>query len=62
MSVKVEPLTYSIAECAAALRVSRRTVSNAIHNGQLPAVRIGGRVLISRAVLAEMFAPPEVAA
>jgi excisionase family DNA binding protein len=58
---KVEPLTYSIAECAAVLKVSRRTVSNAIHNGQLPAVRIGGRVLISRAVVAAMFAP-EVAA
>jgi len=61
MSV-VEPLTYSIAEAAAVLSVSRRTVSNAIRDGQIPAVRIGGRVLISRAVLAAMFAPVGAAA
>jgi excisionase family DNA binding protein len=38
----------TIAQAAAILGVDTRTVSRAIHNGELPALRLGRRLLIPR--------------
>ena len=38
----------TIAQAAAVLGVDVRTVSRAIHNGELPALRLGRRLLIPR--------------
>lgn len=47
-----EPLTYTVTECAAVLNVSRRTVYELIHKEGFPTLKIGGRRLISRELLA----------
>jgi len=41
----------TIAQAAAILGVDARTVSRAIHNGELPALRLGRRLLIPRVPL-----------
>ena len=46
-------LTLSIAEAARALGVSRPTMYQIINRKDFPAFRLGGRVLISRELLAE---------
>lgn len=46
MNADVRPLVYSIAEASQALRVNRITIARLIRDGELPAVRLGARVLI----------------
>lgn len=46
-------LTYSVTEAAEALGVSRHTMYNLIHSEGFPTLRVGGRRLISRALLAD---------
>ena len=45
-------LTYSVTEAAEALGVSRRTMYNLLHSEGFPTLRVGGRRLISRELLA----------
>ncbi len=45
-------LTYNVTEAAEALGVSRRTMYNLIHSQGFPTLRVGGRRLISRELLA----------
>ncbi|MGI8753587.1 MAG: helix-turn-helix domain-containing protein [Acidimicrobiales bacterium] len=49
----VEDLTYTLPEAAKALKVGRNAVSTLIANGDLPSLRIGRRVLVSRKALEE---------
>ena len=46
-------LTYSVTEAAQALGVSRRTMYEVIHQEGFPTLKVGGRRLISRELLAE---------
>lgn len=46
-------LTYNVTEAAEALGVSRRTVYDMMHREDFPTLKIGGRRLISRELLAE---------
>lgn len=46
-------LTYNVNEAAAALGVSRRTMYELINQKNFPTLKIGGRRLISRELLAE---------
>ena len=45
-------LAMSVAEAAKALGVSRPTIYQLIHRADFPAFKVGGRVLISRELLA----------
>ncbi|MGE3811689.1 MAG: helix-turn-helix domain-containing protein [Candidatus Nanopelagicales bacterium] len=54
-------LSYSPAEAAAVLGVGRSTVYVLIRAGDLPALKIGGRTLITRAALEELLARAEPA-
>ncbi len=45
-------LTYSVTEAAEALGVSRRTMYDLLHKKGFPTLKIGGRRLISRELLA----------
>lgn len=46
MSTHVQPLAYTIRECAEALRISERTVRRAIAAGKLRSLRIGRLVRV----------------
>ena len=46
-------LTYSVTEAAQALGVSRRTMYDLINREDFPTLKVGGRRLISRELLAE---------
>src|SRR5205823_6971883 len=56
----VERMTYTIVEAARLLGVGKTTLYEAVRLGEVPAVRIRGRMLIARPVLAELlgFDPP----
>ena len=45
-------LTYSVTEAAQALGVSRRTMYDLLHKEGFPTLKVGGRRLISRELLA----------
>ena len=53
-----EPLTYSVEEAAKVLGVGRASTYELIHTGQLPHIRIGRRMLISRTALRELLGLP----
>ncbi len=44
----MEALTYTISEACSLLRISRNTAYTLAAQGQLPVVRLGRRVLVSR--------------
>lgn len=46
-------LTYTVAEAAQALGISRPTMYNLIHQEGFPTLKVGSRRLISRELLAE---------
>lgn len=46
-------LTYSVTEAAEALGISRRTMYELINREDFPTLKVGGRRLISKALLAE---------
>lgn len=48
-----ERLTYSVTEAAQALGVFRRTMYDLINREDFPTLKVGGRRLISRELLAE---------
>lgn len=52
-AVTVAELTYSVTEAAEALGVSRRTMYDLINREDFPTLKVGGRRLISRELLAE---------
>jgi excisionase family DNA binding protein len=54
--VITQPLTLTVDEAAALLGVSRNTAYGAVHAGELPAVRIGRRLLVPRKALEELLA------
>ena len=47
--------TFSVTEAAAILGVSRDTVYQCVSTGEIPALRLGRRLLIPRAALARML-------
>jgi excisionase family DNA binding protein len=49
-------LTYSVEEAAQALSLGRNTVYEAVRCGQIPAIRVGRRVLIPAAALERWLA------
>jgi len=55
-----EILVYNVAEAANLLDLSKGSVYEAIHNGQLPSIRIGRRILIPRIALDKMLSEVQV--
>lgn len=49
------PVTLTVEEAARVLRIGRNSAYEAIARGDLPSVRIGGRVLIPSARLLALF-------
>jgi excisionase family DNA binding protein len=49
-------LVLTVAEAAAALRIGRNQAYAAVRRGQIPAVRIGRRLLVPRRAIEELVA------
>jgi excisionase family DNA binding protein len=56
----MERMTYTVVEAARLLGVGKTTLYEAVRLGEVPAIRVRGRMLIARPVLAELlgFEPP----
>jgi len=54
------PATYTVAEVAELLGVHVQTVRAAIAHGELPAIALGRRRLVSRAVVERLLAGEDV--
>jgi excisionase family DNA binding protein len=50
-----QPLVYRVEEVAELLGCGRSTVYDAIHRGEIPALRLGRRVLVSKVALEELL-------
>ena len=53
------PLTYTIAEAAALLGISVTTAYECAHRGQLPVLRFGRRLVVSRRTIDELVGASE---
>ena len=60
MNTLVQPIAYSIRDCAAALQVSERTIRRAINAGKLQAIRIGRIVRVSSESLRQFVEAAEI--
>jgi len=50
-----EPVVFTVEEAAELLRISRGSAYEAVRTGQIPSVRIGRRIIISRQLLLEQI-------
>ena len=55
---EVQPLTLTVSEAAKVLGISRTTAYECVRTGQLPAVRLGRRLVIPRAAITALLAGP----
>jgi excisionase family DNA binding protein len=55
MMQKLSPLTYQIEEAAALLGIGRSRCYEAARTGEIPAIRIGRRLLVPRAALERLL-------
>lgn len=53
---EAEPLTYTVAEAARLIGVSRRFAYEMAGTGELPSVRLGHKVMVPRAALERFLA------
>jgi len=51
-----------MAEAAKALGIGKTLAYSAIERGEIPSIRIGGRVLVPRVALARLLGEPDTAA
>ena len=58
----LQRLTYTVAEVAQLLGVSRSTAYDCIRRGEIPALVLGRRVVVSAAVLNALLSDPEAKA
>jgi excisionase family DNA binding protein len=54
----MERRTYTVAEAAIVLGISRTSAYERVHAGELPALRLGRRIVIARHALEELLGAP----
>ncbi len=50
-----QPLTTSVEKTAKILGISRASAYKAVRRGEIPSIRIGGRLLVPRSALARLL-------
>jgi excisionase family DNA binding protein len=55
MTSDVQRQTYTVAEVAKILGIGRNTAYEVCRNGEIPTIRLGGRILIPCAALHELL-------
>jgi excisionase family DNA binding protein len=58
--VDVERETYSVLEAARVLGISRSGAYGAVYRGEIPALRIGQRIVVPRKALRELLEHPSM--
>jgi excisionase family DNA binding protein len=53
----VPKLTFTVTEAALLLGISRTTAYECVHRGQLPALFLGRRIVVTRAALEHLLGP-----
>ena len=53
---RTPPATYTVTEVAVVLRIGRNSAYEAIKRGDLPALRVGKRLLVPRVALERLLA------
>jgi excisionase family DNA binding protein len=56
MSEQVQRRTYTVEEVATILGIGRNTAYEVCRNGEIPTIRVGGRILIPRDAIEELLA------
>ena len=51
----MEKHTFTISETAAMLGVAKNTVYRAVRRGEIPIIRLGGRLLVARTVMSRLL-------
>ena len=54
----MDRLTWTVGEVAILLGISRGAAYGAVRRGELPAIRVGGRLVVSRTALERMLEQP----
>ncbi|MBI2916487.1 MAG: helix-turn-helix domain-containing protein [Chloroflexi bacterium] len=54
-----EAQTMSVEDCARLLGIGRQSAYEAVRRGEVPAIRIGRRLLVPRAALERLLAQPQ---
>ena len=54
----MERRTYTVTEAATVLGISRTSAYERVHAGELPALRLGRRIVIARRALEELLGSP----
>ena len=60
MKTEIECRTYSVREAAQVLGISSSYAYLVIERGEIPALRVGGRILVPRDALDEMLEHPSM--
>ena len=55
MSNDVERKTYTVVEVAKILGIGRNTAYEVCRNGEIPTIKIGGRILVPRKAIDELL-------
>lgn len=53
--MEIEKLTFTVDETADLIRLSRNATYEAIRRGEIPAIRVGRRLLVPRAALRRLM-------
>lgn len=61
LNTQSEALTWTVDEAAKILRLSRNAMYDAIANKDIPSIRIGRRILVSKLALTKLLAGEVVA-
>lgn len=56
-----EPMALTVEEAARLLGISRTLAYESVARGELPAVRLGRRIVVPRRALERLLAPPDIA-
>ena len=57
MEETTHPLTLTVEQAAKVLGIGRSTAYELVHTGDIPSLRLGRRIVVPTAKLAEMLAP-----
>jgi excisionase family DNA binding protein len=55
MRIEMERQTYTVSEVAKILGIGRNTAYEICRNGDIPTIRLGGRILVPRAAIHDLL-------